>query len=363
MWRLPVCALAALRSPAAARSHLAVHSIGLRGSEGQPQAAQEWLDGTAALQSQHFNIRGTATHGLWSPGPGADAAWWSGAVSWARWSPTCVLLLCVVAIPCLECFCVRRSRTGWLLAIVSAAAFVALVSEIVADAFMMRDLAPDLSLERCLLASAGFWLTFCGTWIFLLSRGWVSFFSVEKRAAIDGQNLPQLWASFFRACCDRGAVEVERGRISLEEVEAAEPRVMLALPSLVILQSLLGSDGKGVVLPGGNEITEGGRPAQAGGSPWRRSDPREFRVFERLAVAHRELQGLEPLTCEELYRLELRALQADMSELGEAPRDVEVNRVAASISAAAIEVSQLSVFTRMGKMLEEIQQRANGPQT
>lgn len=197
------------------------------------------------------------------------------------------------------------------------------------------------------------WLLFsCSGMLLMASRLGLL---IREGETIGGYRAGKVWDAFFSACREQGVLEVERGCLGIDEIEAADPRVMLALPSIVLLRCLLGSAGKdAVVLPGGAELT--GKDVGAKADSGRKAQG-SARAFSRLLAAHAELKLLGDLTAEERELLELRALQADATPLGDPCRDAAVNRAAASVSAVATEVSQLGAFSRMGKVLEEIRKK------
>lgn len=161
--------------------------------------------------------------------------------------------------------------------------------------------------------------------------------------------LKQIWVTFFNSCLERGLLEVRDNRLSKEWIEDVDPRVILALPSIIILQCIFDSQkSNGVVLPDGTEVS----------SSSKRSLPIPADVCDRLLAAKAEFKKLGTLTDAEKEYLELRSLQVDdPPALANAERQAQINRAASTIEAAATSVTQSSVYSTMEQVLNQMQAR------
>lgn len=174
------------------------------------------------------------------------------------------------------------------------------------------------------------------------------------------KQLDSVWDTFFRACSDRGILELQRGRFSSEEVEGAEPRLLIAIPGLVFLHCALDSitqKKERMELPGGtclavasnlaedNKVTTGHRQVGIAASG----------VFSRLLALDVELQRLAPLSDAEVHFIECRVLQVCPVPLADVHRETEINLVAGALISAATEVTQIPAFKqRMGGAMNEM---------
>lgn len=152
-------------------------------------------------------------------------------------------------------------------------------------------------------------------------------------------HIQKIWSSFSDACRDAGIIEIFKGTLTYEEAEEADPRLLLALPGLVILRSALNSleqNVDGVRLPCGKVINE----------KTQIESPGTARFFARLVTVHCELWHASPVNAKERAFLESRSLQICPEPLGDDKREAEMNRVAAVISAAATEATQVGFFRR-----------------
>lgn len=163
------------------------------------------------------------------------------------------------------------------------------------------------------------------------------------------QLLRRIWVTFFNSCLERGMLEVRDGRLSKEWIEEVDPRLMLALPSIVILQCILDSKSSdGVVLPDGTEVS----------SSTKGSLPIPAEVSDRLLDAKTEFLKIGTLTDDEREYLELHALQVtEPTPLPNMERQAQINRAASTISAAATSVTQLSLYSNMDYVLTEMGER------
>lgn len=159
--------------------------------------------------------------------------------------------------------------------------------------------------------------------------------------------LRQIWVMFFEACYGRGMLEIKDGRLSKEWVEEVDPRVIIALPSIVILQCIFDSNNSdGVVLPDGTEVTS----KSVGSLPV----PRE--VSDRLLAAKAEFQKVGKLSDLEREYLEMKSLQVeDVAPLEDQERQARLNRAASTIEAAATSVTQSAVYSTMEQVLTKMQ--------
>merc|ERR1712224_1164406 len=132
-------------------------------------------------------------------------------------------------------------------------------------------------------------------------------------------------------------------------IEDVDPRVILALPSIVILQCIFDSrESRGVVLPDGTEVNDATK----------NSLPIAADVCNRLVAAKAEFQKLGTLTDAEREYLELRSLQVDETpELANKERQVRLNHAASMVEAAATSVTQASVYSTMEQVLNQMQSR------
>jgi len=149
----------------------------------------------------------------------------------------------------------------------------------------------------------------------------------------------RIWTAFSDACRDVGIMEICKGSLTYEEAEEADPRLLLALPGLVILKCAIESleqNVDGVRLPCGKIVNE----------KTQIESPGTTRFFARIVSVHCELWHASPVNAKERAFLESRALQISPESLGDAKREAEMNRVAAVVSAAATEATQVGFFRR-----------------
>merc|ERR1719316_2430991 len=152
-------------------------------------------------------------------------------------------------------------------------------------------------------------------------------------------HIQRIWSAFSDACRDAGIIEIFKGSLTYEEAEEADPRLLLALPGLVILRCALHSleqNLDGVKLPCGKVVNE----------KTQMESPGTARFFARIVSVHCELWHVSPVNAQERAFLEARALQTSPEPLGDVKREAEMNRVAAVVSAAATEATQVGLFRR-----------------
>lgn len=185
--------------------------------------------------------------------------------------------------------------------------------------------------------------------------------SRRSRADIAKESqLDAVWDLFFKACSDRGILELQSGRFSVEEVEGAEPRLLIAIPGLVFLHCALDSIKKGrekMELPGGTTVVVGAQLAEESKVSTGRSPDgvAASSVFARLLSFDEELRHLSPLTEAEVDFVEARLLQVNPEELVDVQREGKVNLVAGALMSAATEVTQIPAFKkRMGGAMQKM---------
>lgn len=172
---------------------------------------------------------------------------------------------------------------------------------------------------------------------------------IQKEQQLDG-----IWDAFFKACSERGKLELQNGRFSVEEVEGADPRLLIAVPGLVFLQCVLNSitsKKKSMELPGGTTVLVSAELAEdTKATPGRREDgAAASSVFSRLAAIDHDLRRLAPLTDAEVSFIEARVLQVCPESSSDLHRETEINLVAGALISAATEVTQIPAFKkRMG---------------
>lgn len=169
----------------------------------------------------------------------------------------------------------------------------------------------------------------------------------------DSNQSQQIWGALLDAFRARGVAEVTRGRITEEEIEDVEPKVLIALPSLVFLECVLNSTkgekkSGGVWLPDGTEVS-------------RNMDMQGFHpgmpnLFQKLIAAKDFVRELGDLQEEEIEYLEMRALDNRPERVARSntQREVKLNRAASKIAAAATIVTQMDLFSGMREVFDEI---------
>jgi hypothetical protein len=174
------------------------------------------------------------------------------------------------------------------------------------------------------------------------------------------QQLDKVWDAFFKACSARGILELQSGRFSSEEVEGAEPRLLIAVPGLVFLHCVLNSviqKKESMELPGGTCLVAASSLAEdskvADGN--RQGGVAASSVFSRLLALDVEVRRLAPLTDSEVRFIEARVLQVNPEPLADAYRETEINLVAGALISAATEVTQIPAFKkRMGGAMNKM---------
>lgn len=166
------------------------------------------------------------------------------------------------------------------------------------------------------------------------------------------QQLDKVWDAFSKACSDRGILELQSGRFSTEEVEGTEPRLLIAVPGLVLLHCALNSIAQKkerIELPGGTcldailaeDSKATNRNREGGTAP--------SSAFSRLLDFDVELRRLAPLTDAEIHFIEARVLQVNPEPLDDLHREAEINLVSGALVSVATEVTQVPAFKkRMG---------------
>lgn len=215
------------------------------------------------------------------------------------------------------------------------------------------------------------WTVFlCASWLVMFLCWWLGYVDFGSRPdalVIDSNPLHPQWevpsqaevrrfqktlGAFFAACTSRGIEEVAKGRLTRAEVEEVDPRLLLALPGLVILDCCLVSslddseEVECVWLPDGTEVTEAAIRDSANykgiGS-----------FYARLLIAKQEIKSLRPLNDGEQLYLETRALQGEPEPVSGA-REATLNRAAAAVAAAAMEATQLNLYSSMDEVLSQL---------